>query len=261
MTDQFVPASEAIKIINLPSATFYRLVNEGKITKHFPSPTSKHGLYDTIELARLKRRMQLETTPVEPPAQDWLKVSDLGNLYNLEIDHYGPDTGDPGIVRHWIEHNAQLGRIVFNATNRKDLWGAIILLPMKEATILKILRQEMRDVELKPEQDLLLYNEAGVYDLYAASAIIREDKRQHFPLLLSGWFDFFAEQLPGVRIGKIYARILSDSGIMMVKKLFFSPIPHVAKNAWELDVSSPNPSRIVQSFQLYMKTKGDEPAT
>lgn len=252
--DQFIPASEAIKLLNMPSATFYRMVNDGKITKHRKSEVDKHGLYDPKELARLKRRLQIEAEPTVPPTLGWLTEADLGNLYNLEYAHYGPDTGNPAIVRHWIARNPQIGRILYNASDRKDLWGAIILLPMPEESILKILRQEMRDVDLKPEQDLLLYDRLGTYHLYAASAIIRTDKRQHFPLLLSGWFDFFGEQAPqGIHIGKIYARILSDSGMMMVKKLFFSPRRDIAENAWELDLSEANPSRIVQGFQLCVR--------
>lgn len=259
MTDRFIPASEAIKLLNMPSATFYRLVNDGKITKHRKSEADKHGLYDPKELARLKRQMQLEAEPTDPPALGWLTEADLGNLYNLEYAHYGPDTGNPAIVQHWIRRNPQIGRILFNANDHKDLWGAILLLPMTEDSIIKILRQNMRDVDLKPEQDLLLYNQPGPYNIYAASAIIRTDKRQHFPLLLSGWFDFFGELAPrGVHIGKIYARILSDSGIMMVKKLFFSPRRDIASNAWELDLSEPNPSRIVQGFQYCMRTRSEE---
>lgn len=256
MMNQFVSAGEAIKILGIPSATFYRLVNDGKITKHLPGPTSAHGRYDTRELARLKRRLRQEATPTQAPALDWLTVADLGNLYNLEYSHYGPDTGNPSIVQHWIKRNPQIGRILFNADDRKDLWGAIVLLPMPEESILRILRQEIRDVDLVPEQDILLYDEIGCTYLYAASAIIREDKRQHFPMLLSGWFDFFGDLAPqGIHIGKIYARTLSDPGEMMVKKLFFSPRYDIAENTWELNVSRPNPSRIVQSFQT-MKREG-----
>jgi hypothetical protein len=231
----------------------------GSLRKHLLSPTSKHGLYDTRELARLKRRIQQETTPEEPLGLDWLTIADLGNLYNLEYSHYGPDTGDPGIVQHWIKRNPNIGRILFHAEDRKDLWGAIILLPMPEATIMKTLRQDMHDVDLKPEQDLLLYDRPGSYDIYAASAIMREDKRQHFPLLLSAWFDFWSWQATrGLRIAKVYARILSASGEMMVKKLFFSPRYDINGNTWELDVSRPNPSRIVQSFQCCIKTSEED---
>ncbi len=118
---------------------------------------------------------------------------------------------------------------------------------------MKILRREMRDVDIDPVRDLMTYDQPGIFDLYAASAIVRPDKRQHFPLLLNSWFDYWCEQAPTRRIGKMYARILSDTGELMVKKLFFSPMYNISEDAWMLDVSRPNPSRIVRSFQACMR--------
>jgi hypothetical protein len=58
-----------------------------------------------------------------------------------------------------------------------------------------------------------------------------------------------------VTIGKIYGRVLSEDGKMMAKKLFFSPLWNISDSAYALDMSRPNPSRIVQSFQYCVKSK------
>lgn len=249
MTERYLTASEAIETLKIPQSTFYRLVKEGKINKHFPSPISKHGMYDSQEIARMSNKFKSELEPKETGETDWIKSSDMGNMYDLEYAEYGNETGNPSIIRKWYERNPYICRVLYNKSDRRDFWGAINMLPLEEETIYKLLRGEIQDINLDPQKDILTYEEERTYNFYVASVIVDPQKRQHFPLLMNSLFDFWCEQEPARKIGRIYGRVVSTDGELMAKKLFFSPIPHISDSAYMLDISRPNPSRIVKSFQ------------
>jgi hypothetical protein len=255
---RYLSASEAIEILKIPSSTFYRMVKEGKIKKHLPTAVSKHGMYDPKEIARLRSKLRLETEPQEVGETDWIKSSDMGSMYDLEYSVYGEQTGNPSIVRKWYERNPYLCRILYNKLDRRDFWGTINMLPLAEETIFRLLRGEIRDVDLDPQRDILTYEAARAYNLYVASVIIRPQKQHHFMLLINSVFDFWCEQAPERTIDKIYGRVLAEDGELIAKKLFFSPIWHIADNAYMLDLSRPNPSRIVQSLQYCIRLKKEE---
>lgn len=255
---KYLSASEAIKILNIPASTFYRLVKEDKIKKYFPTSVSKHGVYDPKEIARLSSQFRREAQPKEVGETDWIKSSDMGHMYNLEYSVYADETGDPSIVRKWYERNPSICRVLYNKADRRDFWGAINMLPLPEETIFKLLRGEMRDIDLDPQKDILTYEKPGIYNFYVASIIVHPQRSQHFILLVNSIFDFWCEQAPERTIGKIYGRIISEDGEMMAKKLFFSPLWHVSDTTYMLDMSKPNPSRIIQSFQYCVKLKREE---
>jgi hypothetical protein len=76
--------------------------------------------------------------------------------------------------------------------------------------------------------------------------------------LVNSIFDFWCEQAPERIIGRIYGRVIARDGELLAKKLFFSPIWHVAEGAFVLDLARPNPSRIIQSFQYCVQSKREE---
>lgn len=258
MAEKYLSAKEAIKESGIPGPTFYRLVKAGEIEKHLSSPTSKHGMYSSREIARIKRRYQRKSTPAEIGETDWIRGDDVGSMYNLEYQEYGDETGDPSIVRKWYERNPYICRVLYNKANRRDFWGTINMLPLEEETIFKLLKNEIKDIDLDPQKDILTFDKPGVYNFYVASVIVAPDKKQHFPMLINSLFDFWLEQSPDRTIGKIYGRLVSDGGEMMAKKLFFSPRWDISETAYMLDMKRPNPSKFIQSYQYALQQKGEE---
>jgi len=258
MSEKYLSASEAIAELKIPAPTFYRFVKTGKITKHFPTSISKHGVYDAKEIARLSSKIRHEAEPQEVGETDWIQGADIGHMYNLEYGAYGDETGNPLVVRKWYERNPYTCRVLYKKGDRRDFWGAINMLPLAETTILALLEGKIRDINLDAQKDILTFDDAGVYNFYVASVIIHSEKRQHFLSLLHSVFNFWCEQAPEKTIGKIYGRVLSEQGELMAKKLFFSPLWHISENAYVLDMSRPNPSRIVQSLQYCVKSKKEE---
>jgi len=181
----------------------------------------------------------------------------MGNMYDLEYTVYGDETGNPSIIRKWYERNPHICRVLFNKADRRDFWGAINMLPLEEETIFKLLKGEMRDIDLDPQKDILTFEKPGTYNFYVASVIIAPEHRQHFPKLLNSLFDYWCEQAPERTIGRIYGRVVSEDGELLAKKLFFSPLWNISETAYMLDMRRPNPSKIVQSFQYCIQSKSE----
>jgi hypothetical protein len=254
---QYLSATEAMEALHLPPSTFYRYVRERKIKKHYPTPMSKHGKYDAVEIARLKKRIRLEEHPPETGETDWIKASDLGHFYNLEYSIYGDETGDSAIIRRWLTKNPYITRILFKKGDRRELWGGISLNPLREETIFRILKGEIKDTDINLETDLLTYDEPGVYNIYVGSVIIRPERIMHFKTLLESIFDFWCNMAPERKFGRIYGRAVTTDGEKLIKHLFFSPLYDISENAWMLDVRRPNPANLVQSFQECVREKGE----
>lgn len=255
MSEQYLSAGEAIEILKMPPATFYRFAKEGKIKKYYPNGVNKHAEYNAHEIAHLASKYRRETQPQEEGETDWIKNSDMGHMYDLEYTVYGDETGNPSIIRRWYEQNPYICRVLYNKADRRDFWGAINMLPLKEETIFKLLKGEMRDIDLDPQKDVLTFEQPGEYNFYVASVIIQPEKRQHFPMLINSMFDFWCEQAPERTLGKIYGRIVATDGELMAKRLFFSPLWHISENAYVLDLKRPNPSRFVQALQHCIQEK------
>jgi hypothetical protein len=262
---EFITAPEAIKLFidaGLSESTFYRKVREGDIQKELPAGRQRGALYlrSTIEnIVQREGATSAETKKRETHigATDWVQSSDLPYLLALDYEMYGPENVvDISITRGWWEKNPYMCRILFDTKDRKHIWGAITILPMKEETIFRLLRQEMEERSITPD-DILTYEAGNTYYGYIASAIIRPEYRAHFRELIQSIFDYWCEQYPEVKLQKLYAFALSDEGWDLVKHLFFSPRYDLSDTAFELNPNQRNPSRLITSFQRCLKHKED----
>jgi len=249
-------AREAIELLDIPASTFYRLVKEGKITKYYPTAVSKHGTYSPNEIAHLKGQFKEEESDIdELGATDWLKSTDVGNIYDLEYPIFGDQTSNPSLVRKWHERNPHIYRLLFNKDDRRDLWGVMNMLPLEDEVIFRLLRGEIQVADLDPQKDILTFDQPGTYHLYVPSVVLRSQKWQHFVVLLNSVFDYWCSQSPERMMGKVYAHVRNKPGELLAKKLFFSPLWHISDTAYVLDVARPNPSRIIQGFQQCLEQK------
>ncbi len=202
---------------------------------------------------RMKRHEKQQTQTIQQPtekaATDWIRVSDLPYVLALDYEVYGPDNAvDTSITRTWWEKNPRACRIMFDANNRKDVWGALTIMPMDEATILRILKGEMSEKDITAN-DIYMYEPGHSYVGYVASTIIRPEHRNDFRQLLQGIINFWCENYPSIQVTKLYAYAFSDEGMQLIKHLFFSPRYDLDEHAYELDLTKPSPSRIVRAYQ------------
>ncbi len=258
--EDFFTWSEAVKAFvdaGLSESTLRRRVNEGAISAILPEGRVRGKLYPKAQvLAALPRKAAKKITETDiPGATDWVQERDLPNLLKLDYEMYGiENTVDISITHAWWQKNPYMCRILFDKNDRENIWGAITIMPMREETIFKILRDELREKEIKPD-DILTYEKEGKYQGYIPSAMIRPEHSQHFRKLLESIFDFWCERYPRIQLGRLYAFAASDKGLDLMYHLFFSPRYDLGENAFELDPYRRNPSKLIKSFQECLKQK------
>jgi len=148
-----------------------------------------------------------------------------------------------------------MARLLFNAEDRREIWGGITIMPMKEETIICILKDEISEKDIRLE-DILTYEPGQKYIGYVASATVKKEYATHFRELLRSVFDFACSRYPDIQITKLYAYASSPEGWDLMKRLFFTPRRDINRNAFELDLFERNPSPYLKPFQDCLKSKG-----
>jgi hypothetical protein len=267
----FIEYSEAVKIFvdaGLSDSTFRRKVREHPIRNMLPEGRQRGAVYSREDtLNALKETLgknykepdthRRESPKIALPGQtDWAKSSDLPYMLAYDYEHYGPEnTVDISITRAWWEKNPYMARLLFDANDRRNIWGGITIMPMKEETIFRLLRDEITEKEITPEH-IEIYEPGKKYYGYIGSATVKEEHATHFRGLLQSVFDFWCERYPDIQLTKLYAYAGSEKGWDLIKRLFFAPRYDLGQNAFELNPYQRNPSKYLQPFQKCLKEKG-----
>ena len=266
--EELLSWNETVKIFidaGWSESTLRRRVKDGIIKPILPEGRQRGSLYPKDQvLAALGNRRATGKGEIEKPTKtdipgetDWVCESDLPYLLALDYEMYGvANTVDISITHAWWEKNPYMCRILFDKNNRKNIWGAVTVMPIEEETIIKILRDELQEKEIKPD-DILTYEKEGKYWGYIPSAMIKPEHRRHFRKLLESIFAFWCQQYPRVQLIRLYAFAASDEGLDLMRHLFFSPRYDLGERAFELDLYRRNPSKLIKSFQECIKRKED----
>lgn len=252
---------EAVKVFidaGQSESTLRRRVNAGIIQGILPEGRKRGKRYpkDQVFAAAKHESKSSEITSEPVGITDWVQESDLPYLLALDYQMYGiENTVDISITNTWWKKNPYMCRILFNKNDRKDIWGAITLMPMKEEVIFRILRDEIQEKQITAE-NILTYNAEGKYCAYLPSAMIKSEHQRHFRKLIESVLQFWCDQYPRIQVTPIYAFAASDQGWDLMKHLFFSPRYDLGQRAFELDPYRRNPSRLIIKFQQCLKQKG-----
>jgi hypothetical protein len=244
--------------VGLSENTFYRNVREGKIRKFLPRGRQRDALYSAediqniVEFYRRKRRGRVEAIRAKKEEQgqtDWVQAGDLPYLLALDYEVFGIDEAvDLSITHAWWKKNPYMCRVLYNAENRKDVWGYITMIPMPEETIFKLLRREMHERDIRTHH-ILPYEENQTYTVYVNAVVIKPEHHASLRTLINSLLDYWCDQYPGISITKIYAYADSDEGWNLIKHLFFAPRYEIGKKAFELDPLQLNPSKLIKAYQ------------
>jgi hypothetical protein len=257
----FLTWHEAVKIFidaGQSETTLRRRVDAGIIQAVLPEGRKRGKRYPKNQvLAAVKRKKEAsDAVNSGRGATDWVQESDLPYLLALDFQMYGiENTVDISITSTWWKKNPHACRILFNKEDRKDIWGAISVMPMQEETIFRILRDEIQEKQITAD-DILTYEANDKYAAYIPSAVIRPEHQRYFRTLVESILQFWCDQYPRIQIAPLYAFAVSDQGWDLMRHLFFSPRYDLGQHAFELDPYRRNPSRLIKNFQQCLKEKG-----
>ena len=283
--DFYFPSEIALLLeqYNKPKSSFYRLVKQGVIKKRihdnqevYDGQSVSDFLENNKKVKTYQRKVDEKASPLikeelatpvtmqqtSSGATDWIQESDLPYVFGLDYELYGLDaTVSPLITRFWWLKNARACRILFNEDNRKDVWGALTIIPMEEETIFRILKGDLEEKNIIPDQ-ILTYESGKVYNGYVASLAIRPERTRHLRQLIQSTFDYWCDQYPDVQLRQLYAYALGgegSDGMRLIRKLFFAPLYErnniKFENAWELRLDRYNPSLLIERFRDCVRHK------
>jgi hypothetical protein len=260
--EEFIPHSEALNLIRgagLSDSTFYRWASTGRIAKRLASGRQRGAEYaraDILQLISKKVVRGARETKGLLSATDWIRLTDFPFVQSLVLELYGPEqTVDMTITWRWWEKNPHMCRILYNAKDRRDVWGALTIIPLRQEIIYLLLRREISEREIVPE-DIFTYEPGHSYSGYVASIAIHQQYKAYLRSLIWSILDFWCSLYPSVRMDRLFAFALNDTCLHMIRHLFFAPRYDVGMNAFELDLMrSGNPSRLVTLFQDCIRQK------
>ena len=264
--DEFISNSDALALVRaggFSATTFYRWASKGLIPKRLAFGRQRGAEYSRPAILRLLEKRVVRATRQEQGLRgvtDWISFADLPFVQSLDLKLF-EHTVDMAITWQWWQRNPRMCRILYNASDRRDIWGAVTVMPLVEETLFRLLRHEMEERDIKPE-DILPYEGGNEYSCYVTSLLIRPEHRVHLRTLLQSLFDYWCEQYPQIKISRLYADVTSEQGMYVVHHLFFSPLYDFPDTAFELrPLRAGNPSSLVSQFQRCIRQKeGGVPA-
>jgi len=239
------------------TSTLFRYAAEGKIRKRLPSGKQRGAEYNLRDIQRLTEKITTDRFHAQTiSSTDWITLDDLPYVQALDLKLYGPeDMVDFSITYRWWKKNNRMCRILFDVNDRRNVLGALTIMPMDEAMIFRILRREMAEKDITADL-IQVYEPSHSYTGYIASVLILPEYQSHLRSLIVSMLNFWCQQYPSITLSRLYAFASSDEGHRLIHHLFFSPRYDLGENAFELDPLRPNnPSRLIQQFQSCIRLK------
>lgn len=265
--EELITSEQGVKLYaeaGLSENTFFRHAREGKIRKFLAEGKQRDALYSAediykvTEFHRLKRKNRVEAIRSKKNAQantDWVQAGDLPYLLALDYEVFGIDEAvDLTITHTWWKKNPFMCRVIYNAEDRKDMWGYLTIIPMELETIVHLLQRKMHERDIRPEH-ILTYEENKSYTVYVNALVMKPERQVFLRTLINSVLDYWCEQYPRMRIKKLYAYAESDEGWSVIKHLFFAPRYDIGERAFELDPFQMNPSKLIKAFQDCLKER------
>lgn len=258
--DVYIPLEEAKQIFgdaHYSTSSLFRLAGEGKIRKRLPSGRQRGAEYNLSDIQRQTKKKIMEHFHPHPRgATDWITPDDLPYVQALDLKLYGPeDTVDFSITYSWWQKNKHMCRILYDMNDRRNVWGALTIMPLNEAVIFHLLRKELAEKDITADL-IQVYEPNHSYTGYIASVLILPEYSAHLRSLIVSMLNFWCQQYPSITLSRLYAFASSDEGHRLIHHLFFSPRYDLGENAFELDPLRPNnPSRLIQQFQSCIRLK------
>ncbi|HLJ33482.1 MAG TPA: helix-turn-helix domain-containing protein [Ktedonobacteraceae bacterium] len=246
---------EALEKLGIPESTFYQMVSDGRIRSYLPPHKKRGALYDREQIDAIVA-IQIATGQKLPTEEHLMFGAstevDLAQEVALGLDMYGADDIVPlKKLRQWWQRNPEM----FLALKRSDgvLVGYSSITPMREETILKLIRDEIREADVNP-QDIYPYSTSIPLTCYIASLTTVPGPKQHqYAVRLIFDVALFLKKLGerGVNITRFYGIGASEEGRTIAERLGFNEIyrsPTGDRVGYVLDANDTS-SKLVQYYQ------------
>jgi hypothetical protein len=231
--EHYYSAREARQQLGINVGAFYYLIDTGRIKKLTP-PGKKQGFYSKHQIERLARERLSCITDEEEPGTTFRKatVEDIHEEYELAVLMLNGSAGY-GIPTYeaWLHKNPDTNFIV---RDQGRLVACMQVLPVKQETILRWMKGEIREWEISAE-DVLPYTprssvECIIMGMATTQDVDKRKRRQYGVRLIRGFLHFLHD-LAGqdIKINKFYAIGATPEGIAILREAKFEERGHIGK--------------------------------
>jgi hypothetical protein len=218
---------EAIKKLGIPGSIFYGLVNANEIHK-ITLPTGKRVFYSKQRIDELAEQRARILGEVEQTPERFVFVlpqrSDLVQLVNIERMFFHESIiVPPEEQQKQLTYNPEAIHVLKD-TKTHIVVGGISISPIKPEVLEKLIRLEIDESQIKPE-DFLLYTTGTPLDCYIIDFVVRPGLIASYygKKLLQATLKYFIELLNrGVVIRRLYSAAITKDGERLAKRLHFT---------------------------------------
>ena len=222
----YYTAKQAIKKLGISRSTFYRLLKANEISS-VTVPFRKRIYYPKQRIDELAEERARFVGEEEHPPQSFVfelpQRDDLEQLVNIERTHFHPTIIVPAEEQQQqLAYNAEAIHVLKD-TRTNTVVGGISLTPLQPDLLEKLIRLEIDEAQVKPE-DFLPFTVDTPLDCYVIDFVVRSGPAAPFygSKLLQATLDYFIDLLNrGVVIRRVYASVITKFGERLVKSLHF----------------------------------------
>ena len=225
----YYTARQAIKKLGISRSTFYRLLKANEITS-VTVPLRKRVYYPKQRIDELAEERARLAGEEEQTFKSFVfalpQREDLEKLVNIERMHFHDTLIVPAEEQQeQLTYNSEAIHVLKD-TKTNTVVGGISLTPLKPDVLEKLIRLEIDEAQVKPE-DFLPYTADTPLDCYVIDFVVRPDAIAPYygSKLLEATLDYFIDLLNrGVVIRYIYASVITKFGERLVQSLHFKPL-------------------------------------
>ncbi|MBA2680205.1 MAG: hypothetical protein H0U76_17635 [Ktedonobacteraceae bacterium] len=258
---------QALDILGMPKSSFFDMVKDGRIRSYLPPHRKRGALYDKEQIDAIAS-IQVATGQAAPNDEKLIfgnsTEADLGQEVAIGLDLFGADDIVPlRLLRQWWMRNPEM----FLALKRQDgvLVGYSSVTPMKLETIMKLLRDEIREADIDIN-DIYPYYVGVPLDCYIASlTVVPGPKQREYATQLINDVAHFILGLGerGVYIQAFYCIGASEEGRRIAHNLGFTEIytsPSGDRSGYKL-LTDDEKSKLARYYMKGYKTSQERAKT
>lgn len=214
----YLTAGQAIRLIGVPSSSFYMYVNRGEIESYTP-PGRKEAFYPEVSVRRFAQNF---TTSTQVLRFDVAQPEDIPAIRTLLLAETGRETHTlpTEIIAGWMRRNPQAQHVLRRSGH---VIGYIAAFPLSQDTMLRRMTGEYWNRSIPMEEIRPFLPRTHVH-LYIAEAVVNQelpDKEYLGFRLLRFTLDFLVEMARDEQtvMDEIYAVATTPFGIRLCRKM------------------------------------------
>ena len=235
-------ASEAIKKLKMPQATFHHYVKIGKIRK-ITQPGKTEGFYEKAYIDKMAEASELFALQYasDPITFSVATADDIPGIYDVMAKFWGI-LGLPSVETRlgWYQINPEIDYVV---KREGVVTGYITLLPLKHEAMKQLMDGEIGTKDLQPG-DIKPFTQNVPLECWVGTAVKPGiyKPETYGVRLISGMLNKIKELAEnGVNITKLYAKSETPDGIRLSRHLGFEDV-------------TPSPNKMPRQFVLDLET-------